>query len=480
MAFELNNRMKMLIGGIVVLAAAGAGAWFFLFDEPPPPPKTAAAAPPKPAPQPPKPAAEAPKAAEPAKAGGDAAKAAPAAAGAKPIPSNPDQLIAEVIETSGLKNRFQTLGSEFANFAAAGGNRSPLGPDGVRAIAESVRRNFEPDALTKELAVGMKANLDQERMSRFLEILRQPIALKMTAEEAKPIQPQEMQNFVEAVRKTPLPAQRVKLIQSLDDATRNSAFGGDLLNVMVQDMVDTMLSELQKAGKKANPDARRQISGQLNAMRAQIRNQVLATMQFVYRNVSDEDLAAYVKLYDTDIGRWGIDQVNEALRPVLTARFAELGRDVGHVAYANRSTATASAAPEPAPEPLAKAQPAPAEAAPAAAAAVPEGYRRASNVRDLYTRYNDLISAAVMRDRAGVKELLDDGKFVDVRQKDGMTPLMIAAANGDSEIASMLLAKGADPNLRASGGRTALSFAKARGPAGAELVRLLQSRGAKE
>ena len=76
-----------------------------------------------------------------------------------------------------------------------------------------------------------------------------------------------------------------------------------------------------------------------------------------------------------------------------------------------------------------------------------------------------------------MKELLDDGKNPNARQKDGLTPLMIAAANGDADIASMLLAKGADPNLRASG-RSALSMAKARPSAG--MVQLLERSGAKD
>ena len=108
------------------------------------------------------------------------------------------------------------------------------------------------------------------------------------------------------------------------------------------------------------------------------------------------------------------------------------------------------------------------------------GYRRAANIRDLYSRYNDVISATVMRDSAAVKELLDDGKSPNVRQSDGLTPLMIAASNGDAGIAAMLLAKGADPNLRTQGGRTALSLAKARGAAGAQTVQLLQRSGARE
>jgi ankyrin repeat protein len=57
---------------------------------------------------------------------------------------------------------------------------------------------------------------------------------------------------------------------------------------------------------------------------------------------------------------------------------------------------------------------------------------------------------------------------------------MIAVANGDADIAGMLLAKGADPNLRSQSGSTALSLAKSRGASGGALVQLLQRGGAKE
>ena len=54
---------------------------------------------------------------------------------------------------------------------------------------------------------------------------------------------------------------------------------------------------------------------------------------------------------------------------------------------------------------------------------------------------------------------------------------MVAAIYGDLEMAQLLLAKGADPNLVAPGGTTALS--QAREGRHAAMVSLLESRGAK-
>ena len=475
MAIELDNRTKIL-AGVVVLAAVAAGAWFFLFQDDAPAPKTVVA----------------PPAASAAKAAADAAKAAPEAAkaaapapaagkpAAKPIPTNPDQLIAEVIEASGVKSQFQAFGREVVLQADAGDGP---GAAETRAVVEIFERVFEPGKMTAELAGNLKNNVDVERMGRFLELLRQPIALKMTSEELRKPSPEAVKEFSDNFRKNPPPASRVKLIQALDDVTRTSEVAVDMSSAIARSMVDTMLAELQKAGKNVPKEARQMVGSQLNAMRNQARTQIRTVLYVTYRNATDEELSQYVKLLDADTGRWGTETLANAIRPVLVSRGSALGAEVGKLAMARRTGALAKAPPPaPAAEPAAKAQaeaPAPKPAV-ATAPAAPVGYQRPANVREIYTRYNDLISATVMRDRAAIKELLDDRKFPDIRQKDGTTPLMIAAANGDADIATMLLAKGADPNRRANGGVTALSIAKSRGSAGAEMVQLLQRSGAKE
>jgi len=496
MAIEMNNRTKVL-AGVVVLAAAGAGAWFFLFQDAAPPPRAVVTSPAGAS-------KAAAKAGEPAKAaeaakGADAPKAvaaapapasAPSAAkpaaqtAAKPIPTNPDQLVAEVIQSSGLAAYFQTLGGEMARDATLGGQASALSEDDKRALSEAMQRAFEPGKITAEAGAKLKENLDTERMARFLEILRQPVAQKMTSEERRSVQSDEFKAFAENMRKNAPPAARAKLIQSLDGVTQSSQVSAELVGEMAREMVDAMLAELHKAGKKVPAEARQTVAAQQNAIRGQVRAQAVSMLYFTYRNTSDEDLSAYVKLLDTDTGRWGIEHLNDAVRSVLGSRFGALGKDIAHLALAKRMGTLAKAPAPEAAEPLPKANveaPADKPAASAAAApAQPVGYRRPANIRDLYVRYNDVVSAAVMRDRAAVKELLDDGKSPNVRQADGMTPLMIAVANGDADIATLLLQKGADPNLRAAGDVTALSIAKARGSAGAGLIPMLQASGAKE
>lgn len=477
MAIELNNRTKIL-AGVAALAAVGAGAWFFFLEdflkEPPPKPVAVKSAPADAAKQAVAgtPAADAPKQ-------GAATKAAAASPGAKPIPENPERLIAEVLENSGLNTLYQPFALEVVLQADMGGD-APGAAD-ARAIAAISDRVYEPGKINDELSANLKQNLDVERMGRFLELLRQPIALKMNSLDTRRTPPEAVKEYLEKSRKNPPSPERAKLIQSLDDATRRSEVALEMSSTIARSMVDTMLAELETKAKNVPKEARQMVASQLNTMRDLARAQVRGVLQATYRNVSDEELAAYVKLIDTDTGRWGNEVLANAARPILANRGSALGAEVGKLAVSRRST---SAAKSPvASEPVAKAEEQKSADRPAAAPAKPveaPGYKRPDNIRDVYTRYNDVISATVMRDRAAVKELLDDGKNPNARQKDGFTPLMIAAANGDADIAGMLLAKGADPNLRAQGGNTALSIAKSRGSAGAGMAQLLVRSGAKE
>ncbi|PBC33687.1 Ankyrin repeat domain-containing protein [Apis cerana cerana] len=72
----------------------------------------------------------------------------------------------------------------------------------------------------------------------------------------------------------------------------------------------------------------------------------------------------------------------------------------------------------------------------------------------------ELHLAAARGDAKRLRVLLDSGRVhVDCKDKDGTTPLILAAAGGHIEAVTELLQQGADPNARRLTGTTALFFA---------------------
>ena len=74
-----------------------------------------------------------------------------------------------------------------------------------------------------------------------------------------------------------------------------------------------------------------------------------------------------------------------------------------------------------------------------------------------------------------VKQFLADGADVNVKDKDGGTPLSYAAFEGHKEIAELLIEKGADVNATGESGRTPLHNA---GSWNKETIELLIAKGA--
>ncbi|MDO8264048.1 MAG: ankyrin repeat domain-containing protein [Gallionella sp.] len=103
--------------------------------------------------------------------------------------------------------------------------------------------------------------------------------------------------------------------------------------------------------------------------------------------------------------------------------------------------------PAPVPAPI----PAPVESVPVAAveAAHIAAGEQASQRRGITPKYNDVMTAVLRGDREAAKELLDLGWWVDKPSANGVTPLMAAVMNKDTQMVQLLLEYGAAPSARA-------------------------------
>jgi hypothetical protein len=88
----------------------------------------------------------------------------------------------------------------------------------------------------------------------------------------------------------------------------------------------------------------------------------------------------------------------------------------------------------------------------------------------------DLNQAAVDGDLDRVKSLVSGGADVNVKNRMGMTPLVVAAMNSRTAVCEFLVANGADLNAKDGRSQTALYFAVDRG--NKDLVELLVKKGA--
>jgi len=149
--------------------------------------------------------------------------------------------------------------------------------------------------------------------------------------------------------------------------------------------------------------------------------------------------------------------------------------------------AAPAVAPKPAPAlsaelvsepPAAKPRPERRSAAPRPAAQAPDPVPAVPPRRGVVVtpKYNDVMTAVMYRDAAGITQLLDLGWWVDKADTNNVSPLMAAAWNGDAALVQLLLERGADPNRRARGG-SVLEYAGRSGDGA--IIEMLKKAGAR-
>ncbi len=119
-----------------------------------------------------------------------------------------------------------------------------------------------------------------------------------------------------------------------------------------------------------------------------------------------------------------------------------------------------------------------APAAPAAQSPTPAAAPHVPAAPVKVPKYNDLITAVMLQDEEAVRDLLDFGKWIDIKNESGFTPVILAAKLGDLKITQLLLARGADSNHRNHARLSALDYARQNHDD--RMVSLLRNYGARD
>src|SRR6185503_11661559 len=155
---------------------------------------------------------------------------------------------------------------------------------------------------------------------------------KMAAQEARQTPPEETARLLEDIRKNPPSAERQKLVHALDDITQSSETGVQLATLTAREMMDAMFGEMQKAGKQVPKQARQFVGSRIVAAQGSMRSGFRTMFYLTYRDATDAELGDYVKLLDTDVGRWGLQQLAGAQRKAVESRVRPFAKEVAQVA----------------------------------------------------------------------------------------------------------------------------------------------------
>ena len=296
------------------------------------------------------------------------------AAAPKPKPvvkRKAEEVIDEILTVSGHRNHVGRMPEQLVKSAGEAARSVGLSAAQAQDAEHLARESFAPDKFTARIAAKLKESYDEKKANDLLADLNSPLAKKMLALEQASVDMEQIKAYAQNLVNSPLPAERKTLVERLDKAMRAAELNLEALIATTRGVMRGM------AGDQAD-----QATAQINAMLVEQRPKLMETVRqvtqaqiaYVYRDASDADLDAYVKILEKDGTQWLTSNALAGLTAQFEDSSAEFGGQFGKIVGENKLPPMAAAPPAP-PAPAApgmpSAQPLPADGAAPGTEAMP-------------------------------------------------------------------------------------------------------------
>ena len=203
-------------------------------------------------------------------------------------------------------------------------------PEPVAAtLLEAAEFAFAAPKLEAGMIARIRAEMDPGHAERALEWLRSDAGKAIARVEQAGSSPEEMaklESYAATLESSPPQEARVELIVRLNEASRAADFGAQ---IATQIGVATVQGIGSASGQAESAEQiRAAFESQGDQLRSILSQAMVLTNLFVYRDVDDESLGAYVVFLETDAGQGYIQVVSRALVEAISRASEEFGRRI--------------------------------------------------------------------------------------------------------------------------------------------------------
>lgn len=225
-----------------------------------------------------------------------------------------DELVDEVYIKSGLSKQIPSLRKHSDALAKQYEGRIP--PAVLNRLHGELNKIYDPVRLENNIKKRISSKVSKEVLIHMIKWYNKDIGKKITALEVKSSQQEESSKkiaFIRANQNTVFPGKRFSLIKRLLVATDSIEMAtgiGIYLDMSILDMLNDM-------NPNTKPYTTAQLKHHISQRKSMIRGYTkrMLTLGFIYlyKDLSDKELLAYVEAMETRNSKVFIDEVNSAL-----------------------------------------------------------------------------------------------------------------------------------------------------------------------
>jgi hypothetical protein len=220
-----------------------------------------------------------------------------------------------------MKKSLQQLQNQVNPSTKPGNTAAGEAAEFQNEVAKLYSASYPKDIFLNSVRDAMKRNYDEIRYSHLMQLLSTPLSMHMADLESVEPTPEDFQNYVSQIASHPLSADRIKLIQRLDSATRSSA----LLNTLTIASIESSAIAMSEDCIVNEAKIRKEIEKQLPEIRKATKSRAQIMLAFTYRDISDVDLGEYVNTYEDKDSKW----LQQYIQLAIEEQFKSGTRKVG-------------------------------------------------------------------------------------------------------------------------------------------------------
>jgi hypothetical protein len=227
----------------------------------------------------------------------------------------PVENIEQYIELSGIEEMIDSMPIQIDAMI----NQQLLTAENPETVKEEMQvLNYAWDSveIKTEIVEHIQKNSNNDEINELLEWRKSPLLVKITTAELDATSANfqnELLRYIADLQLTPPTTETMKAIRHLVVAT-------DMVNIMVDmtiQVIKTMTTAFMEAESKNADEIASELNKELDSMRAmitpQMEQQAILMSYYIYRNITNEELARYSSFYESDIGKRELTIISESL-----------------------------------------------------------------------------------------------------------------------------------------------------------------------
>jgi tetratricopeptide (TPR) repeat protein len=239
------------------------------------------------------------------------------------------KLIGEMLEISGAKEQI----SYYADVVGSGlpqlqGN---LGEQKIKEeLLRLIRESYRSDKIYPSVVQVFHTRFHKEHIISVLSWLKAPVGQKMTKFEIYA----NSQDGIKRARAFAAEYQKIgedrkKLLIRFEKTLRATDMNIEVVSVSLLEMLMAMQSQVD--GKnRMSPEEIDAIVGNVRDMpRDRLRSNVMVSLAFVYRDLTDEELESAIKFFEAPAGKWYTETSIKAITSAIGKASREIGEKAG-------------------------------------------------------------------------------------------------------------------------------------------------------